>query len=310
MSKIGILAVDSKYPNLALMKISSYHKKIGDEVSWYTPFSHYDIVYMSKIFTFTEDYQYSITNADVVCKGGTGYDIKKTLPYYIDRMQPDYSLYPDIGENLAYGFLTRGCPNHCKWCVVPEKEGKVAPYMDIEEVSQDRQNVILMDNNILASEYGITQLEKIVRLGLHVDFNQALDARLVTDDVARILAKIKWIRYIRFGCDTPKQVAEVERAASLIDKYGYMKEYFLYTILMDFKESFDRVNYWRDKHRFTPFAQPYRDFNSKKQIIPQWQSDLARWCNRRWLFKKTTFEDYEPRKGFKCKAYFDYSDET
>lgn len=175
MSKIGLLAVDSKYPNLALMKLSAYHKKIGDEVSWYNTFEHYDIVYMSKIFTFTEDYLYSITNADVVYRGGTGYDIKKTLPYHIDRMQPDYSLY-NIDADLAYGFLTRGCPNHCKWCIVPKKEGKVAPYMDIEEVAQDRKKIILMDNNILASEYGITQLEKIVLLGLWVDFNQAIDA--------------------------------------------------------------------------------------------------------------------------------------
>lgn len=134
--------------------------------------------------------------------------------------------------------------------------------------------------------------------------------RLVTDEIAGILAKIKWIRYIRFGCDTRKQITEVERAAYLIDKYGYKGNYFLYTILMDFKESFNRVKYWRDKKRFVPFAQPYRALDDKKHVIPAWQKDMARWCNRRWLYKTTTFQDYEPRKGFKCKSYFDYSDET
>lgn len=118
---IGLLAVDSNYPNLALMKISSYHKAMGDKVGWYNPFDHYDKVYMAKVFSFTEDYRQWITNADQIEKGGTGYDIKKVLLPEIDRMIPDYDLY-NVDKNLAYGFLTRGCPNRCKWCVVPAKE--------------------------------------------------------------------------------------------------------------------------------------------------------------------------------------------
>ena len=120
---IGLIAVDSKYPNLALMKLSAYHKAKGDLVEWYTPFQHYDVVYMAKVFTFTPDYYQVIANADKVEKGGTGYDIRKTLPLEIDRLQPDYSIY-NIAPDLAYGFLTRGCPNKCKWCVVPQKEGE------------------------------------------------------------------------------------------------------------------------------------------------------------------------------------------
>lgn len=135
---IGLIAVDSQYPNLALMKISAYHKQQGDNVEWYSMFGNYDIVYMAKVFTFTPDYQYAIPNADHIEKGGTGYDIVKKLPEYIDRLQPDYDLY-GIDPNLAYGFLTRGCPNKCKWCIVPKKEGKVTPYMDIEEIAQDRK---------------------------------------------------------------------------------------------------------------------------------------------------------------------------
>lgn len=303
---IGILAVDSNYPNLALMKISNYHKLQKDQVEWYNPFNHYDKVYMAKIFSFTEDYQQWITNADHIEKGGTGYDISKVLPSEIDCMVPDYSLY-NLDDKTAYGFLTRGCPNKCKWCIVPAKEGKIAPYMDIEEIAvNNRKNIILMDNNVLASEYGLQQIEKIIRLKLRVDFNQGLDARLVTDEVARLLAKVKWIKRIRFGCDTPGQIAECERATALIDKYGYKGEYFFYCILLnDFKESFERINHWRYKgSRFLPHAQPYRDFNNPRQIIPQWQNDLAGWADKKQVFRSCEFRDFMPRKGFRCGEYF------
>lgn len=303
---IGLIAVDSNYPNLALMKISAYHKSIGDHVEWYNPLCAYDKVYMAKVFSYTPDYGYYI-NAVEIEKGGTGYDISKKLPDHIDRLQPDYSLYPTIDDKTAYGFLTRGCPNKCKWCVVPKKEGQIAPYMDIEEIAiNGRKEIILMDNNILASDYGLQQIEKIIRMKLKVDFNQALDARLVTPETAELLAKVKWIKRIRFGCDTPAQIAECERATSLIDKYGYKGEYFFYCILMnDFKESFNRVNHWRQRgRRYLPHAQPYRDINNPRQIIPQWQKDLAGWADKKWIFRTCEFKDFEPRKGFKCNEYF------
>ena len=83
---------------------------------------------MAKVFSYTEDYGQYITNAKKIIKGGTGYDLTATLPDEIDLLQPDYSIYPQIDKKTAYGFLTRGCPNRCKWCVVPKKEGKVKPY--------------------------------------------------------------------------------------------------------------------------------------------------------------------------------------
>lgn len=304
---IGLLPVDSSYPNLALMKISAWHKQQGDCVEWYNPFNRYDKLYMAKVFSFTEDYLQYITNADIIEKGGTGYDIKKMLPSGIDRMQPDYSIYPSIDTKTAYGFLTRGCPNKCKWCCVPAKEGNIAPYMDIEEIAIDgRKNIILMDNNVLASDHGLEQIEKIIRLGLRVDFNQGLDARLVTDNIAKMLAKVKWVKRIRFGCDTPKQIEECERATSLIDKYGYKGEYFFYCILLDdFNESFVRVDHWRNKGgKFLVHCQPYRDLNNTHQVIPQWQKDLAGWADKKLIFRSCEFKDFEPRKGFRCKEYF------
>lgn len=303
--KIGLIDVDySGFCNLALMKISAWHKSIGDEVEWYSQLCNYDKVYMAKVFSFTPDYGYYV-NAPNVEKGGTGYDLKKTLPDYIDRLQPDYSIYPSIDNKTAYGFLTRGCPNHCKWCIVPKKEGDIKPYMDVEEIAiNGRNNLILMDNNILASDYGLKQIEKIARLKLKSDFNQGLDARLVTEDIAKLLAKVKWIKRIRFGCDTPGQIEEVEKAIALINKYGYKGEYFLYCILMDFDESFKRVNHWRSNKKIIPHCQPFRDINNPRQVIPQWQKDLAQWADRKELFNTCEFKDFEPRKGFKCEEYF------
>lgn len=301
---IGLIAVDSKYPNLALMKLSAYHKAMGDFVEWYTPFSHYDIVYLSKIFTFTPDYGQVIANADHIVKGGTGYNVSKALPAEIDRLQPDYSLYKKC-KDTAYGFLTRGCPNHCKWCVVPQKEGSVKPYMDIEQIAAGRKKAILMDNNVLASDYGLEQIEKIIKLGIRVDFNQALDARLVTDDIARMLAQVKWIRYIRFGCDTPGQIAEVEKAGNLICKYGYKGYIFLYCILLDFKESFARVSHWRGSDIYLPYCQPYRPLDKQSYKVPLWQKDLAQWVNRKWFYNACEFADFKPRNNFKCKEWLD-----
>lgn len=178
---------------------------------------------------------------------------------------------------------------------------------DIEEIAVNgRKNIILMDNNILASDYGLQQIEKIISIGVRADFNQGLDARLVTDDIARLLAKVKWIKRIRFGCDTPGQIAECERATDLIDKYGYKGEYFFYCILLnDFKESLERVNHWKNKGgRFLPHCQPYRDLNNPRQIIPQWQKDLAGWADKKWIFRSCEFKDFIPRKGFVCSEYF------
>lgn len=308
--KIGLIAVDSKHPNLALMKISKWHKLRGDNVEWYDGISHYDKVYSAKVFTFTLDYGYFI-NSDEVEKGGTGYDLHKALPEEIDRLQPDYSIYPQIDSKTAYGFLTRGCPNRCRWCVVPEKEGNVHPYMDVEEVAAGgRTNLILMDNNILASGYGLEQIEKIVKRKYRVDFNQALDARLVDEDAAKLLAKVRWLNQIRFGCDTPKQVVECEKAMKLIDSYrDTPMHYLLYTMIIgDIGECYERLSRFRNNKRVRIVVQPYRDFNNPKQVIPQWQKDMAHWANRHQIYASCDFKDFNPRKGFKCKKYYEGTD--
>lgn len=325
--RIGLIDVDGHgkkkqfgatvYPNLALAKIASFHKAKGDEVFWYDAMfsGHCDKVYMSKVFNFSPDYD-GIIDADEVIRGGTGYDIKKCLPQEIDDMQPDLTIYPNVPTDVSYGFLTRGCPNKCKWCVVPRKEGVIHPYWDIDRVANGRKKVVLMDNNILAAgEYAVEQLNKIIERGYRVDFNQALDARLVTDEYARLLAQIKWLdNRIRFGCDTPKQVEDCEEAMRLINSYGYKGQYFLYAMLNDnFKECYTRVHHWWERNHairaahkgnaIYPYSQPYRDPDNPNHKIPQWQKDMAGWVNKKMIFESCDFKDFSPRKGFKCETY-------
>lgn len=302
---VALLAVDSNYPNLALMKVSAWHKSQGDTVEWYNPFDTYDRLYMAKVFSFTPDYAYVIANVrGEVVRGGTGYDVRSSLPGDMDRLQPDYSLYPAVDSRTSYGFLTRGCPKRCRWCVVPQKEGGIRPYMDVDDITLhgERPYAVLMDNNVLACDYGLSQLEKIAERGYHVDFNQGLDARLVTLDVARLLARVKWIKRIRFGCDTTAQIVECERAIQLVRQAGYKGEFFLYCILIDFAESYHRLNYWRKYKYVLPHAQPYRDLNNPHQRIPQWQKDMAHWADRKELYRSCDFKDFSPRKGFLCRG--------
>jgi hypothetical protein len=257
------------------------------------------------VFTFTPDYPYYL-NAKEIVRGGTGYDIHSKLLKWYDNELPDYDcpLY-SIPRNYSYGFLTRGCPNKCGWCIVPQKEGGIQAYSDIDTITEGgrRNHAILMDNNILASDYGLSQIEKIIDRKIHVDFNQALDARLVTDDIGAMLARVKWIKRIRFGCDTPKQVEECCRAITFLRKHGYNGEIFLYCILMDdIKESIHRVTYWKQFPKVYPFSQPRLKL-SGKTVVPQWQKDLSRWCNRKELYKSCDLLDYMPRKGFKFWEY-------
>lgn len=312
--RIGLIDVDGhNFPNLALMKLSAWHKRQGDEVEWYDIFGDYDRVYMAKVFTHTADYGQAISNAREIVRGGTGYDVTSRLPEGAEKIVPDYALYPQIDRKTAYGFLTRGCIRKCPWCVVPKKEGSIYPYQDVDEIAVDgRTNLILMDNNILAAgDYGKQQLQKIIDRGYRVDFNQAMDARLVTDEIAQMMARVKWLNYIRFGCDTPAQVGECERAINLINSYGYKKEYLLFTMLHGrLQECYERTTYWRGKYggKVTCFAQPFLNLSSQHQDIPQWQKDMARWAIKKELFKTMDFKDYEPRKGFFCREYFKMSD--
>lgn len=289
--RIGLLDIDGhNFPNLALMKISSFHKSLMDTVEWINFFSEYDKVYMSKVFTFTPDNGFIINSTEVI-KGGTGYDCTIKLPDNIDKLKCDYSIYPNTEH--AYGFLTRGCPNNCSWCVVPRKEGGIKPYADIYDILQGRKSAILMDNNVLASDWGIKQIDKISKSSIKIDFNQGFDARLIDEPMARLLARVRWLSPLRMACDTQSQIPHIEKAVRLLREYNATpKNYFVYVLVKDIEDAMVRVEFLR-KLKCDPFAQPYIDFSGKNKVTKE-QRQFARWVNHKAIFKSVKYADYTP----------------
>ena len=255
------------FPNYALMKISAWHKAQGDIVEWWNPLKTYDWVCSSKVFDFTPNNSYLPKNT---IRGGTGYadiPLDQTLPPLIDEMFPDYSIYPAC--DYAIGYITRGCPNNCRWCVVPSKEGEIKPYRSWRQlIRPDSKKLVLMDNNILASDFGIAQLESLVGSGYAIDLNQGMDARLVDERIARILAGLKWIKYIRFSCDRQAQIEPIVRTAELLAKYG-VKPYRLFIYLLvtaDIEDAAKRVEALKSLGNITIYAQAER--NERQGIMP------------------------------------------
>ncbi len=216
-----------KFPNYALMKISARHKAQGDAVEWWKPLGLFDRVYSSKVFDFTPENLY--LPPDTI-KGGTGYGLFTELAPEIDEMFPDYSIYPEC--DYAIGYLTRGCVNRFRWCIVPKKEGNIQPYRAWRDlVRPDTDKLVLMDNNILACEYGIEQLVGLIGSGYKIDLNQGMDARLVTPEIADILARLKWISYLRFSCDQESQIGPILQTCELLKERG-VKPYRVFVYLL------------------------------------------------------------------------------
>lgn len=289
--RIGLVDIDGhNFPNLALMKLSAWHKSQGDSVEFADPmFGRYDRVYMSKVFTFTPDCP-DIYHCEVI-RGGTGFrDYTTVLPEKIEHICPDYSLY---GVNEAYGFLTRGCPNRCPWCIVPHKEGGIRPASPFREFIGDKRRAVLLDNNVLASDFGLEQIEEIVRMGIAVDFNQGLDARRACDNpyILDLLARVKWIRHIRFACDRMSQLEAVTKCVKELGRRG-IKPYriFVYCLIRDVEESLERINALR-KLKVCPFAQPYRNFDNNIEPTNE-QKRLAHWCNKKSVFYSCEFKNF------------------
>ena len=208
----------SKFPNLALMKISAYHKAKGDHVEWWFPFKKYDVVYSSKVFSFTPENPYL---PEDTIKGGTGYGLYEKLPPEIDSKYPDYNIYPDC--DYAIGFITRGCMRRCDYCVVPKKEGEIRYNAYAEMIVRaDTRKIVLMDNNILGSAFGRGELERLATIwdGYFIDVNQGMDIFYINDKVCRLIKLVKWIKYIRFSCDKIEQLPYFEKANVLFQKHG------------------------------------------------------------------------------------------
>ena len=305
--KIGLIDVDGhNFPNLALMKLSAWHKAQGDSVEWYQPMfsGHMDKVYMSKVFSFTPDYEYFI-DADEVIRGGSGYAISLVngkeiynksldtpLPDEIEHMYPDYSIY-NITDT-AYGFLSRGCPRGCSFCHVEAKEGRKSyKVADLSEFWSGQKNIVLCDPNILACRDWKDLLQQLIDSKAWIDINQGLDIRLMTAEKAEMIKQMKvkelhfaWDRYEDKDIIVPKfqefkQITKLDIRKLIV----YVLCNYDTTIEQDLERIYTlrELGYWA-------YVMLY-----DKEHIPRGHTykKLQRWVNNRFIFAKCkTFEDY------------------
>lgn len=306
--RIGLIDVDGhNYPNIPLMKISAWHKSQGHHVEWYNPMfsGHMDKVYMSKVFSFSPDYQYCI-DADEIVKGGSGYCISTIngieaydkskdiqLPHEVEHIYPDYSLY-EITDT-AYGFLSRGCPRGCSFCHVEAKEGRASRKVaDLKEFWNGQKTIVLCDPNILACREWKDLFQQLIDSKAWVDFNQGLDIRLMTEEKAEMLKNIKtknlhfaWDRYDDKEKIVPK--FEMFKRITQID-YRKLGVYVLCGFDTTIEQDLERI-YTLRNIGFHPYVMLYN-----KEQIPKGHElrKLQRWVNNRIIFAKCKkFEDYK-----------------
>lgn len=301
MMRIGLIDVDShNFPNLALMKISAYHKAQGDEVEWWWGWGQYDRVYMSKVFdeTYSPDHPEPVNTTEII-KGGTGYGLDNKLPEEIEHMYPDYSLYPQYTDGYAFGHLSRGCPNNCPFCIVCAKEGrKSCKVADLDQWWNGQKNIVLCDPNLLACRDHMDLLAQLAESNAWVDINQGVDARMLTEANIEALNRVK-IKNIHFAWDLMERSEAVLKGLNLWREYGkkashgaFGTVYVLTNFNTTMEENLHRVYTLRGMG-YDPYIMIY-----DKPHAPREVKMLARWCNNRIIFKSTErFEDYDPRRG-------------
>lgn len=284
--KVRLVDVDSKIPNLALMKISAYHKKQGDDVDFYNPLlDESDLIYASKVFDFTDRYNYFPEDTKVI-KGGSGYNLDKTLDNKIENQYPDYDLYDC---EYAMGFTTRGCIRNCDFCIVPEKEGKIRPTNNIYDFWDGQEKLKLLDNNLTAHSKQFKEtLNQLIDEGIKTDFSQGLDIRLITPEKAKLLSQVKLWGQIHFAFDNLDIEDEVRKGIKILEDNGVKKHNLMFYVLIGFdtneEEDLYRVNLLDDLG-VDPFVMPYD--KSKK-----YQKDFARWVNHKAIFNSVEWKNY------------------
>ena len=293
--RVGLIDVDGhNFPNLALMKLSAWHKAQGDNVEWWWGWGEYDRVYMSKVFD--EIYSPDIPeplNASEIIKGGTGYGLDNKLPYEIEHIYPDYSLYPDLTKDTAYGFLTRGCPRNCEFCIVAKKEGRCSVKVaDLSEWWDGQKNIKLLDPNITACPDSVELLHQLADSAAWVDFTQGVDARCLTPKIIEALNNVK-IKMIHFAWDYMAQSEAILQGLEMYSDLGAIKDerkrrvYVLTNYNTTMEENLYRIYTLRNLG-YDPYVMIYDKPNAPKEI-----RRLQRWVNNKFIYRSCEkFENY------------------
>lgn len=298
--KVRLLATDSKIPNYAIMKISAYHKKTGDNVGWYDPLLDYqdtDILYISKVFTFTDDPYYTMPmpiNAKII-KGGTGYDYTSKLPEEIESVtELDYSLYPDCDYSII--FTTRGCVRKCPFCIVPKKEG-IIHNVNVASLNPKGKYIMLLDNNFFANRTWRENIEVLKGFNQPIDFNTGIDLRLLTEEQCEALSGLK-IKVIHCAWDNYNDKDKILPKLEMLCRYVKPYKITVY-VLVGFENKeivetdIERVMTLKGLG-VNPFAMGYINFDDPNYTKSKSVTDFCRWCNNKFIFKKSTWEEYNP----------------
>jgi hypothetical protein len=316
--KIGLWSDAVNFPSLPLMKISAHHKSLGDSVKLIDDFGErFDAAYCSKTFNLPNIKKIpqmpQLPFADEVHLGGTGYAINvisgrehydkskdAPLPADVEHIYPDFGLYPHLTEGTAFGFLTRGCPNACPFCVVSAHEGaKSVQVADLSEFWRGQRNIKLMDANLLACENREALIRSLAESGTHLDFTQGLDARFIDRNIAELLCKCN-ISAVHFAFDLMRNERAVIKGleifrAAFSGNDRALKVYVLTNYNTTHAEDWYRVKRVMEMG-YQPDVRIYQ-----KGTHDRFLTDLARWANNRRLYRACCFGDYVPRKdGKRC----------
>ena len=292
---VGLIDVDGhNFPNLSLMKLSAWHKAQGDSVEWWWGWTQYDRVYMSKVFdaAYSPDMLEPL-NAKEIIKGGTGYGLENKLPQEVEHIYPDYSLYPALTKNTAYGFLTRGCPRACQFCVVSEKEGRCSVKVaNLSEFWRGQKHIKLLDPNLLACKDAILLIKQLADSGAQVDFTQGLDARLLSECNIAALNQVN-VKMLHFAWDDMRQSDSVLRGLELYAKHGAVQDgrkrrvYVLTNFDTTIEDDLHRIYTLREMD-FDPYVMVY-----DKPNAPRISKQMQRWVNNKFIWRSCAkFEDY------------------
>jgi hypothetical protein len=281
--KVRLIQVDGKWPNLALMKLSAFHKAQGDQVGF--ELEDPDKVYISCIFSRNASKARGMRTlfprADVEL-GGAGFG-SSVLPEHIEHLMPDYALY---GGRVSMGFTSRGCIRACPWCDVWIREGYIRDHAPVREFLQHAK-VILLDNNFLASPNCLENLDYLVQNRIRVCFTQGLDIRLLSEPIARLLARTRYADHqfktkrLYFAWDDPKLIsaAEVIEAVDLLMRADIPARHLMCYMLTCFNTPL-----YQDWARFTvlrklgvdPFVMRYNQGGNRIA------REFSRWVNKRF----------------------------